>query len=65
MSERRDDTSLFSLICPHCGQTTYVPQIREFAKQQLLYLKCGNCEQGITRDQIAATWRDYKESRDE
>jgi len=60
MADKRDDTGLTSLVCPHCNQTVPVLQLQLFEKQQLLYLKCENCGEGITKDQISETWRDYE-----
>lgn len=58
--ERRDDTDLISLVCPHCKETVQTLQVKVFQKQQLLYMKCPSCDKGITKDQIDATYRDYK-----
>lgn len=60
MDERRDDTNLDSLICPHCKQTLPVLKIRAFEKQQLLYMKCDLCGKGITKQQIDETYREYR-----
>lgn len=58
--ERRDDTNLRFLICPHCKTTLPVLQLRLFEKQQLLYMKCNECGEGITKDQIDNTYREYR-----
>jgi hypothetical protein len=60
MSEGRDDTNLHSLVCPHCKQTTSIPEVQAFEKQQLVYVRCGHCNAGITKEQIANTYREYK-----
>lgn len=58
-ADKRDDTGLRSLICPHCKQTLPVLQIQAFEQQQLVYMKCGLCGEGITKKQIDETYREY------
>ena len=57
--DRRDDSNLMALICPHCKMTSgiYVPRI---GPCQLLYAKCEHCDQGITKQQIDDTYREYR-----
>jgi len=59
----RDDTGLFSVICPHCKQTVPAPQIQLFEKQQLLFLQCTWCGEGITKTQIDDAYREYRKVR--
>lgn len=56
---KRDDTNLFSLICPHCKQTAEVLRVDAFEKQQLLLLRCSECDKYITSKQIDAAYKEY------
>ena len=56
----RDDTNLFSLVCPHCEETVPVCRVDHgLIKPQLLFMRCPNCDKGITKSEIDATWKDY------
>jgi len=55
----RDDTGIFAVICPHCGGTASVPQIKAFDIQQLIFLKCEHCGEKITKEQISNAYREY------
>lgn len=57
--EKRDDSGLRSLICPHCQQTIRVVHIRAFEKQQLIWMRCEICGEVITKQQIDDTYREY------
>ncbi len=57
--ERRDDSGLISVICPHCGMSADVPQIQCFEQQQLLSLKCCHCGKYINKDEIDNAYREY------
>ena len=59
MSEKRDDTGLRSLICPHCKQTLPIAQIRAFEQQQLVWALCDSCGEEITEQQINDTYKEY------
>lgn len=59
MVEFRNDNGLHAIICPHCKEPVSVPQLRLFERQQLVYVKCGSCDRGITKTQIDDAYREY------
>lgn len=57
--EMRDDTGLVSLACPHCKAMVPAPIVQAFEHRQLVFLRCENCGNGISKQQIGEAYREY------